>query len=254
MHLRFAQFMAFILVLLVGLPAMAQLKLPGKKAASDDEGAEEDGSGEEGADALVAGVVGGFRAVASTFESAARASMRSNENLMEAFGLKEQSKALRLRMDNLKAIEDPQERLAQTTAILSDPQIELDIAEAAKNTKDLDVDRRKNVSDANLWNLRAALTFTNLVSDTVQLTSAVAQLGLGLTSPVNVAALDRAGKNPEWFKKTLKPSLSAIDKGAKAFDKAAKKNGSLMTEVLKRFEIKAPDPATITPVDESSDF
>jgi hypothetical protein len=235
----------------VAAPAAAQLKLPGKAASEDTE--EEEGS-VDSADVLVGQVVGGFDAVAGTFERAAKASLTSTRSLLEALGATEQAAELRQTIENLKAIEDPQERQAQIAAVLSDPAISADLASAVGNVVELDDARRQSISDANLLNLRAAFTFTEMASNTVQLTSAVAQLGLGLTNPSTIAAMDRAGKSPEWFKETLKPSLKSIDKGAKAFDKAAKKNRGVLKDLMKRFDIKPPAPAEITPIDESSKF
>lgn len=242
-----------VLSLAIASPASAQLRLPGKAAPAAESTTEDTGSTDQ-ADVLVGQVVGGFDDVARTFEQAARASMRSNERLFEALGFTEQANAMKKRMQNLAAIEDPAERQAAITETISDPQIIADLAEAAKNTVELSEDRRESIQDAHLLNLRAALTFTNLAVDTVNLTSAMAQLGLGMTNPATIAAMDRAGKTPEWFNQTLKPSLKGIDQGAKAFDKSAKKNGALMKDLFKRFDIKPPSPADITPIDDSSDF
>jgi hypothetical protein len=234
-------------------PAVAQLRLPGKAKPAETE-TETETDGATSADVLVGQVVGGFNSVASTFERAARASMKSNQSLLSALGLVDQANELKQQMANLKAIEDPKERQAKMTEMLSDPAIQKALTSASKDIVELSESSRKDVSDAHLLNLRAGLTFTGLISDTVQLTSAVVQLGLGLTNPATVAALDKAGKGDDWFKSTLKPSLKAIEKGAKAFDGSAKKNGSFMKDLLDRFEIEPPSPAAITPIDESSGF
>jgi len=248
-------FLVLILGGLIATPAVAQLKLPGKASSNDKDKEAEGAEGSvDSADILVGQVVSGFNSVAGTFERAASASMASTHSLLEALGATEQAAELRQTMENLQAIEDPQERQAQITAVLSDPSISADLASAAESVVELDEARRQSVSDANVLNLRAALTFTEMAGNTVELTSAVAQLGLGLTNPATIAAMERAGKSPEWFKETLKPSLKSIDKGAKAFDKAAKKNRGVMKDLLKRFDIKPPAPADITPIDESSKF
>ncbi len=237
--------------LLTAAPAAAQLRLPGKAPAEKSEAAETDTT-TDSSDVLVGQVVGGFDGIARTFELAAGVSMRSNQQLFGALGLKDQANAIKQTIQNLKAIEDPQERQAKMTETLSDPQIAADLASAIKDAVELTDAQRKSVSEAHLLNLRAALTFTDLAMDTVQLASAVTQLGLGLTNPATIAAMERNGKTPEWFKQTLKPALKGIDSGAKAFDKSAKKNAKMMSDLFKRFDIEPADPAKVTALDESS--
>jgi len=190
----------------------------------------------------------------ASFDVGGTFALEGNANLLEALGLKDLADESRTSVNNLSSIEDPAEKNAKMTELLTNQAVADALAAEAGKVKSLDDDKKAMLGKAHFYMFHAggsvALIGKEIANIVLTLACAGYKIATGDTSVLTEIA--QAGLDATIITKVWPKQMKELDKSVKAFNKTAKTNNKTLKKIMKKLKIKPPKMKLMKPAKSSS--